>query len=190
MGTMINRRRVMGGKSLPYDAEIEYLESTGRQYIDTGLDYFADFEVGIKLRQSVSNKVLGNGAFYCLQRNSSVEPYWLFTSGNSYFTRVPITKYHVMKWKENKIYADDTFIANYTKNLNKPSRMYLYSVTVSSVYPNMIYFCKLWEPDSGLLVRDFIPVRVGQIGYMYDRVSGQLFGNQGTGNFILGPDKQ
>lgn len=27
------------------------------------------------------------------------------------------------------------------------------------------------------------------IGYMYDKVSGQLFGNQGTGNFILGADK-
>lgn len=38
------------------------------------------------------------------------------------------------------------------------------------------------------IVRDFIPVRVGKVGYMYDRVSGQLFGNQGTGAFIVGPD--
>ena len=37
---------------------------------------------------------------------------------------------------------------------------------------------------------DLIPVRVGQVGYMYDKISGQLFGNSGTGNFILGPDKQ
>ena len=36
---------------------------------------------------------------------------------------------------------------------------------------------------------DFIPVRVGDIGYLYDRMSGQLFGNQGTGAFIIGPDK-
>ena len=42
--------------------------------------------------------------------------------------------------------------------------------------------------DSGILVRDFIPVRVGTVGYMYDRVSGQLFGNAGTGDFVLGPD--
>ena len=41
----------------------------------------------------------------------------------------------------------------------------------------------------GTLVRDFIPVRVGDVGYMYDRVSGQLFGNAGTGEFIIGPDK-
>ena len=35
---------------------------------------------------------------------------------------------------------------------------------------------------------DLMPVRVGEIGYMYDRVSGELFGNMGTGEFILGPD--
>lgn len=33
---------------------------------------------------------------------------------------------------------------------------------------------------------DLISVRVGQVGYMYDKVSGQLFGNAGTGTFVLG----
>ena len=33
-----------------------------------------------------------------------------------------------------------------------------------------------------------IPVRVGQVGYMYDKVSRELFGNQGSGNFTLGND--
>lgn len=42
---------------------------------------------------------------------------------------------------------------------------------------------------NGVITFDSIPVRVGQVGYMYDRVSGQLFGNAGTGQFILGPDK-
>ena len=41
---------------------------------------------------------------------------------------------------------------------------------------------------------DMIPVRFtnesgGSEGAMYDRVSGQLFRNQGTGAFIIGPDK-
>ena len=43
---------------------------------------------------------------------------------------------------------------------------------------------------NNVIVRYFIPVRVGTVGYMYDRVSGQLFGNQGTGDFVLGPDVQ
>ena len=54
-----------------------------------------------------------------------------------------------------------------------------------------IYGCKLWNGIT--LVRDFIPVRVGSgssaVGYLYDRVSGELFGNAGTGEFLIGPDK-
>jgi hypothetical protein len=46
---------------------------------------------------------------------------------------------------------------------------------------------QLWDANS-VLIRDIIPVRVGNVGYMYDNVSGQLFGNAGTGNFILGND--
>ena len=38
-------------------------------------------------------------------------------------------------------------------------------------------------------VRDFIPVRKDGVGYMYDKISGQLFGNAGTGAFVIGPDK-
>lgn len=37
-------------------------------------------------------------------------------------------------------------------------------------------------------VLDLIPVRIEDTGYMFDRVSGQLFGNSGTGRFVLGPD--
>lgn len=45
---------------------------------------------------------------------------------------------------------------------------------------------------NSVLVRDFIPVRVGSgafaVGYFYDRVSGELFGNAGTGAFVIGSD--
>lgn len=177
-------------KRKPYYCEVEYLESTGTQYIDTGIDYFADFEVGVKLRQSVANKVLGNGAFYCMQRYNASNPYWQFTNGGSttsYNTTAPITEHHVMKWKDNKIYADDVLLTEFTKNLNTPNRMYLFSADGSNKYPNMIYFCKLWEPNSGLLVRDFIPVLDFSLKpCMYDKISGKLFYNAGTGDFSYG----
>jgi hypothetical protein len=50
-----------------------------------------------------------------------------------------------------------------------------------------IYYFKIWD-ESGKLVFDAIPVRVGDVGYMYDKVSGQLFGNAGKGAFVLGSD--
>ena len=43
--------------------------------------------------------------------------------------------------------------------------------------------------EGGVLRFDGIPVRKGTTGYLYDRVSKQLFGNAGTGDFVLGPDK-
>lgn len=49
--------------------------------------------------------------------------------------------------------------------------------------------------ERGVLVRDFIPVRVGEVGYMYDRANPNggplgngLYPNVGTGDFVLGPD--
>ena len=50
-----------------------------------------------------------------------------------------------------------------------------------------MYFCEIY--DGSTIVRSFVPVRVGQVGYLFDRVSGQLFGNAGTGAFTIGPDK-
>jgi len=41
---------------------------------------------------------------------------------------------------------------------------------------------------SGNVIHDFIPVRIGTTGYLYDTVSGELFGNAGIGDFTLGPD--
>jgi len=53
-------------------------------------------------------------------------------------------------------------------------------------HSDKVYSYKLYDND--ILVRDFIPVRIGNIGYMFDKVTGKMFGNSGTGNFILGPD--
>lgn len=35
---------------------------------------------------------------------------------------------------------------------------------------------------------DLIPVRIGDVGYMYDQISGNMLGNAGRGSFVLGPD--
>lgn len=49
-----------------------------------------------------------------------------------------------------------------------------------------LYGCRYYE--AGELVLDLVPVRVGPLGLLYDRVSGDVFPNAGTGAFILGPN--
>jgi len=62
----------------------------------------------------------------------------------------------------------------------------------STAYPTQgnftgrFYKMRIW--DGTTLVRDFVPCRIGTTGYLYDRVSQTLFGNIGTGEFVLGPD--
>ena len=42
--------------------------------------------------------------------------------------------------------------------------------------------------SGGVVTHDLIPVRLGNTGYMYDRITNKRFGNAGTGDFVLGPD--
>ena len=51
-----------------------------------------------------------------------------------------------------------------------------------------IYSCKI--VDNGVLVRDFVPVRVGMEGAMMDRLTRKIYRNQGTGAFKIGADKK
>lgn len=42
--------------------------------------------------------------------------------------------------------------------------------------------------SGGVVTHDLIPVRLGNTGYMYDRITNKRFGNAGTGDFQYGPD--
>ena len=58
--------------------------------------------------------------------------------------------------------------------------------TISYNVSARLYSLKWYRNGSPLF--DLVPVRIGQVGYMYDKVSKQLFGNAGTGDFVLGND--
>lgn len=194
MGTMINRRRVMGGK-LPYDAEIEYLESSGTQWIDTGVVLDATMTVRVLYDYIQKGFVFG-------VRSST-------NSGYSGVTNESDGTYRIRYGNKN-IYAQLTIPLGTNDVVISPIGVILNGATVSSTTYGNDFFsghCFLFtinnngQPYKGNYgvnrirrfsidnIIDFIPVRVGTTGYMYDKVSNQLFGNAGTGDFILGADK-
>ena len=73
--------------------------------------------------------------------------------------------------------------------------MYVFARLVGgTITPAKLKVKSIQIKQGGVTVRNFIPVRFtnefGQTeGAMYDRVSGQLFRNQGTGSFVIGPVK-
>ena len=186
MMKVYTRRQLMSFKP-PYDAKIEYLESTGTQYIDTGiLSTNAKIYISFKF-----NKVSGRSQVLinCERETRG----WFGLSGNGKIVLngqnfdINYSDKHdfTLEYKNGTIKATDEF--GNSKQLAGVVNTNFTLLTKS--YPSYanLYYTKIYDNDT--LVRDLIPVRVGNVGYMYDKVSGKLFGNSGTGKFILGPDK-
>lgn len=192
-----------------FDAEIEYIEGTGTQWIDTNIKFkpttvFETRFMEINIPENPSNRthIIGTHQGNTRYRLRRLEPdvlYFLYGSNGSdwntgfsikektvdiYFSTTILKYKNGNNWVEKDISNTEQFIESpdtitlfYAKNLNN----------IDTKFEGRFYYLKIW--DNGNLVADFIPVRKGTTGYMYDKVSGDLFGNSGTGDFILGNDK-
>lgn len=199
------RRLMMVGKALPYDAEVEYIESNGTQYIDTG--FYPNQNTRTILDMSLIT-TLGAGG----------KAMWGCRTGNfvNQFYFMPVVNKNKSRWSfgnksQETLYSltrSGRYIFDADKNVLNISGegTRAYSVTTSAfscdysfaifainsvevgLYPGTLrlHGCQIF--DNGTLVKDYIPVRVGNVGYLYDKVSETLIGNAGTGNFIIGND--
>ena len=187
---------------------IEYIESTGIQWIDTGVYWKYDYSLQMNIT-SINNS--GNFAFFGTSNNNGwlqgeVSMFW-------YDTRLDIgvpnsnttgTGYRI----EDVYYKNTNYILDYNntgasitnaasgvrKNVsfynfysdyisNKP--LYLFSVYRS---PGAFKLHSARIYDNDILVRDMIPVLdYNGVPCMYDKVTDQFFYNAGTGQFIAGP---
>lgn len=204
MGMMINRRRVMGGKKLPYDAEIEYLEGDGNAYIDTGILPFSD--IGFYFIFAAKSKTSGNSVVFGCTENGAynngkgvgfdtTQKYFYY--GNLLTAYSPLIQLNIpytisMNYKNNSLITIDDWSQQLNKGTAFTTRK---TITINRWNNGDLYgnkngiFYKFIITNKERCIFDAIPVRVGTTGYMYDKVSKQLFGNAGTGAFILGPDK-
>lgn len=168
---------------------IKYLESTGTQYIDTELGYFPEFEIGAVVPGAVANNTLGIDQSWKLGRHSAAEPVWRATiNGISHATSVSCGTYADMSY-HGTIFKCNSNTITVAANQYNYGTMVLFStgVALPSAYPLKLYYCRLFD-QNGNLVRSYVPVRVGQTGCLFDRVTGQFFYNQGTGSFVCGED--
>lgn len=189
---------------LPYDAEVEYLEATGTQWINAGVTPDGNTAIdSVWTIPSTSSGTLcggrtsgSEGQFYVWARPNHTNPNmaWRFGYGttSTYFgpasayttpMRVSFGPGYAKFGSAEKTFSSQTFTG---------TRFYIFALcngasSSSDLTPLKLHWLKIWQSD--VLVRDFLPVRVGTVGYLYDRVSGELFGNAGKGAFVIGPDK-
>ena len=199
-------------KALPYDARVEYIASDGNQYIDTGIECTGDLSVEFRAYWTNTNNtaicggIINTGGttyfrHHMSPRYSSAQSlYWYqhdSASGPSISGRAGSPNY----WHTFKLDADtgdwdlDSGALSGTvsplSGTLTTGKSWGIMARISSdgslqAKPSRWDWCKLSR--GGVLLRDYIAVRVGTTGYLYDRVSGQFFGNDGSGNFTVGPD--
>ena len=178
-----------------------YLESTGTQYIDTGIKS----QVGIKVEMQMqfttdaTSSMAPFGSHYSspnlnFQRRSGTVPRWY-----TVFNGVQTTNKHVvvktktpyklelyMGASEQYFKANGETIYNAENEVTGVStrNLFLFQRNSGTTYPASmkLYYCKIWLND--VLVRDFIPNQVNGTPCLFDNVTQTNFYNQGTGNFI------
>lgn len=202
---------------LPYDAEVEYVESSGTQYIDTGLN--ADSGLGCDMSMAFPDASMnGNYTFGVLKITGGtyVRYHASFLAGppslNLYLGRGTVIAASVAAspgtgdW-HRFTYDPQTQTASVDNSSGSTSDLGTWDTGMDvtlfgrrdsngtlGLSRIRVRYAKFYR--SGSLVRDFIPVRVGTTGYLYDRANptGGPLGNglygSATGTALAaGPDK-
>ena len=166
--------------------ELEYLESTGAQYIDTEITPTANFEFYIDASLSASSSYIFAtsdnsirvGYYNSTTLASSINDNW--NNGGIAFGGLD-NKFHIG--------LSPHWTLNYNGNKRFVERPYSPSGTARLFPsgPSKIYSAELY--DGKTLVFHLIPTKRNSDGVlgMYDTVSGTFFTNAGTGTFIAGP---
>ena len=179
--------------------QLEYIESTGTQYIDTGQTFTKDYKFEFRTRLLRYDGIVfganSNGYEVCF--------------GYYYNDRNHLGGLFTYEWQTNKDYDVILDLANTSDNLklivnssvirnisgdtnNKKFYLFggIYNGNSQKIdkYAVQRYYSFNTYNKIGLL-QNLIPVRriADNVVGMYDTVSGQFFTNAGTGEFIAGP---
>ena len=186
--------------------ELEYIESTGTQYIDTGLNPKPDVtsvEFEAAITDTSMEQIFGArqtagaaGGSYNVFANVSPKQFRLDWVGNADAVVGGIVVGTFYKFVLNADGSVDFQNEHFGRAETKTEcnyNMYLFGANNAGVYTEnslgkVRYKGAVKIKERGILVRDFIPAKnaSGVVG-MYDTVSGQFFTNQGTGEFVAGP---
>ena len=197
-------------KSIPDEyQEVDYIEGTGTQYINTGVRgvdtygfslEFAPETITHNTYPSILSGYLDEATLGYFQdsykmylRIQSVEigaPFYSgFVDDEWYTFRMTNSSFEVINSSGTVVYQSTA--------RTRPWSAYSHTISVFNAYNNpqdriscgKLKSLVLYDQDNGKLV-DFVPCyrKLDSVIGLYDRVSGTFFTNQGTGTFTKGPD--
>lgn len=192
------RRRVLGST---YDARVHYLQVTSDSYIDTGYtpNQNTILEVDFKLADVNQNSVAGinyldtnqGSQIRCHVGGYANRFHGGFGNNNSWtnFQQWDTNRHYLGVYK-NSFYVDDLCITMSYGSINFTGHTILIGGQEVREGVNIPVGCKIYKAriyEGTTLVHNYIPVKKGNVGYLYDTCTGELLGTSGTTNFTIGP---
>lgn len=183
--------------------QVEWLESTGTQWIDTDTVTTSNLQLDLEF-QLTNNAVQDTRLFgtqsvgqyyniYCGDRANNIKGYNKINTSNSWTAFGPKdqNKHTIIynRYSDRKCLFDG--VVKFTMSEDSTTgtqKAKLFASHGSSAKAQMkLYVCKLY--NSGTLIKNFIPCyrRSDMKPGLYDIVGRKFYTNQGTGEFLLGP---
>lgn len=203
---------------LPYDAEVEYVETDGSQYVDTGVapgNNEIDWDMTLAQTNAGSvvaalgcrNEVGYTTSSYAIyfRSNAGAEARIdVANNGSARYAGFPSGAACDLSWNSSRrllaiVRPDFTpvgYIADAKTACNYAFALGGINTAGTVAFGAALKVYSATFSRAGALVRDFVPVRVGQVGYLYDRAnptggpSGNgLYGSATSTPLVAGPDK-
>lgn len=187
----------VGGLPAGYTV-LEYIQSSGTQYINTGFApnnntrVVADFQyTNIGTNGSVfgARKSFDNSAYQIIVVSGKYR-----SDYNNVYTQVwdganPLNRNVVDKKAETTTIAGDTkSYDNVSFQCGIPMYIFACNNNGTGIYLSSGRLFSLQIHDNGTKVRDFVPCsNSSSVIGLYDLVNAKFYGNSGTGNFTAGP---
>lgn len=180
--------------------ELDYIESNGTQYIDTGCKASKNLKVEAELNVSAASgwvMILGDytsGSYFSWWRKDTTM-YAYYGSNNKTLAEQTGKRKYIAN-NTNNIWSIDSSSVTVSPNSSDFSKnggnLYLFSVNNGGNYNKAsmkFYSCKIY--DNGTLVRDFIPAKRTSDGIcgLWDKVSYRFYVDKNGGNFTAGTEK-
>lgn len=177
--------------------QIAYLQSTGTQYIDSGVK--GDSNVRVTADFEITAFGSGTTFIFGAQGTDSIRYTLGMTSAGAFRSDFGTamasgsaaslnTRYSADK-NENVCTVGGQTLTSAAATFTGTTNIYLFARSYSSISCSKIkmYRCKMYK--AGALVRDLVPARnaAGTLG-LYDTVNGTFYTNAGTGTFTAGAD--
>ncbi len=179
--------------------QVEYIESSGTQYIDTGYvpqdktSIDVSFEYNV-LPTSSSYQTLisaGVGTYQLVEVEASNVIYFrYFSTGSSSATYNPAlnTKYNINISSNGELSVDNHSAQSAYQGVVDTNLFLLRRANNINYFIGKLYSCQIY--DNGSLVRCFVPCyhKSDNVIGLYDAVNDKFYTNAGTGTFTKGGD--